>query len=322
MNESRIEIPHSFYVDTGKASKTIDRLGNFDRPNKEVLNRKNLEALSFNFFVQWNEDFSDGRVVHEVWIKRLVSLVGKERVGVEDIVDSDVAGKLEELEGKEHIISAVNTMKAINIKLRYLLIFNKRITDDTSTKAFIGFFMDYSLEDNCFYYEYLSLNKLKAYIKAYTGRSLKIGKGLKVAETYLEAYLSKTDTPFPGDCDELIFNRDGIKVLIEYKKSTSKDKLQVIAQSYKRYYKDADRLKYIRLNIIRKYITQFSACEVPLINVLYSVEETDKKIKIEKIGNNLDEEGSAVFDVEEKPEDNKEKLLNQVRRMVNNDGEF
>ena len=320
VNKSQVEIPSSFYVDSGMASKTIKRLGNFDKPNELLLKLQSLDAISFNYFVKWEENFSEGSIVKEAWIKRIVSLEDINSISVDDIKNSDVDEKLRALEGEEHIRSSVAMMQSIGFRLRYLLIFNKPYPENINDKAFVGFFMDYILEEDKFYYEFLSISRLKEYIKRYTGRPLKVRKGLKVAETYLEAYLSKTDSPFPGDCDELIYDEDGIKVLIEYKKCTKKDGTQVEDQSFERFLQSEDRLKYKRLNILREYINRITSNTVPLINVLYSVEEKDKNIKLEKIGVDLTIEDTLVFEANDVPKDNKERLLEYIRRMGIGDG--
>ena len=221
-----VEIPSSFYVSDGQPAKTIARLGCFDKPDKDLLERNNLDAVSFNFFVEWDENYTDGKMMPEIWIKRTFSIEENSSIDINNIKNSDVIDKLIKLEGKDHIISLTNTMNAIGIKLRYLLIINNKdvFTDDS---AFIGFFVDYLADSDNFDFEFLNLKTIKEYILKYTGRELAMGKGLAVAETYLESCLSKTKTPFPGDCDELIYCNGEIVALLEYKKCTARDDVSV-----------------------------------------------------------------------------------------------
>ncbi len=310
-----VEIPSGFYVSDGRPAKTIARLGIFDKPDKDLLEKNNIDAASFNFFVEWNKDFSDGTMMPEIWIKRIFSIEETTTIEINDIKNSDVIEKLIKLEGKDHIISLTNTMNAIGLKLRYLMVFNKRI-DATDDSAFIGFFMDYSVDKDDFDFEFLSLKTIKEYILKYTGRKMNMGKILKVTETYLESCLYATGTPFPGDCDELLYGNGKIIALLEYKKCTGWDSVSVEEQSFRRYFPGADERKYTRINILRKYIEQKTKHELPLINIIYSVKSDDKKIKLEKIKPDFTLDSTLVFDVVETPKENKARLWEYVNKLI------
>lgn len=311
-----IEVPYLVSTKNGFRAKTIKRLGQYDKICSEALSSFKLNGVSFNFFVQWNSSFSNGQLINEVWIKRNISFNNISNVTDKIISHSDIVQKLQQLEGKNTMIRDAKLFSQLGIKLKYLLLLPIDY-GNAKPDTIIAYFLRLDIANNNLIYRHVSLRQMKNIIQNNTGQTFKMGKRLYYAESQLEAYLSNTDTPFPGDCDELVYDPVNMKVkfILEYKKCTTRDKSYVKDQSYKRFIKK-DKLKYQRLNILRKYIEEIQHQKIPLYNVIYSVNENDLDIKIEEINEELMLNRSHVFLAESTPRENKIKLLNEINNLI------
>lgn len=198
-------MPHLVSTKNGTRAKTIKRLGQYDKICREALSSFKLNGVSFNFFVQWNNSFSSGQFINEVWIKRNMSVNNISNVTDTIISHSDIVQKLQQLEGRNTMIRDAKFFSKLGIELKYLLLLPidyRNVKRDT----IIAYFIRLDIANNNLIYRHVSLRQIKNIIRNNTGQTFKMGKGLYYAESQLEAYLSNTDTPFPGDCDELVYD--------------------------------------------------------------------------------------------------------------------
>jgi hypothetical protein len=308
-------------------AKSILRLGAYDVACKQVLSKNGLDAVKFNYFVKWNDSFTDGEIQPEIWIKKNIIL--RNAVGLDDIqtfITSDVYTGLQNEEGRSHMDRTKDIFSTLDITMRYLMLIDNRNYKKVQKRSLVGFFLDYYGYGK-FDTHQVVLEDLENQIKLYTGRAFQMNKKpLIYSETKLERYLSTTDAVFPGDCDEMIFdNNQNVVCILEYKKSTSNDTRhrKVCDQSFTDYLRQGDNhgkdwLKYLRLNILRKYIEYKQKRQIPLINVIYSVVNKDRQTKVEEINHDLTVDNYLVFDVAGNYTDNKMLLLNKVRELVHN----
>ncbi|EFN4632578.1 hypothetical protein FQH96_20265 [Escherichia coli] len=66
----------------------------------------------------------------------------------------------------------------------------------------------YNVTDDGFWmsFEKIETSKLRDIIAKKTGKRFKMSKELFYGTSLLECYLSKTDTPYPGDVDTIILD--------------------------------------------------------------------------------------------------------------------
>ena len=146
-------------------------------------------------------------------------------------------------------------------------------------------------------------------------------KGLNYSETDLEKFLAieNSGALFPGDCDMLLFDNDyRCRYIVEFKKCTDEGKYCVQDQTFMNYYDNPeeprknDKLKYRRLNLLRKHFETIEGYYIPLVNVFYPTTD-EQVIKIEfveedtfdlcpgrsfvyKLGNNPKENQTALIE--------------------------
>ena len=238
----------------------------------QMLEKFNLEALDFDFFVDWK---TLRFVNDEIWIKRLIN-----NVPTWPVTDKHVLKKwIIECDGQEEISRLGRFRKKYGIVPK-LIIYPESINWDSQNELQI---LSVSLSDAGEIEEIISLtiNDIKQIIKIKSGGPLRIGsKGLIYAYTLLECMLSWTDSPWPGDVDLILF-RNGLvpHSVLEFKKHTLNS--QITGQTLSNVYPSKDKRKYDRLGIISNYF------KIPILIIYYPTTEIIKQVKVERISTDL-----------------------------------
>ncbi|PML28910.1 hypothetical protein BCT82_05455 [Vibrio breoganii] len=207
------------------------------------LSQLGIKSTSFDFFVNWNHNF----FVRTIWLKRFIdekvsSLI--QRRGWQEIFIS----KLKEHEGATQLSNLFTFCNSHKISADFL-VFNENNWNENEPIIYARLTSPSSLD-----VKVISLDELISKISKGTGRAFRIGaKGLTYSTSRLECYLSRTDTPYPGDADILLWNKDqdGFKI-IEFKKHNLSGPIH--SQKLGNYYPRPDGAKYRRLHILSQYL--------------------------------------------------------------------
>lgn len=301
-------------------------LGNFTYGLEEdILNQFNLSAISFCFFIKWNNSFSDGEVDKHIWIKKGLHIPNCQNINIG--LNSNFTNKFLECESLEKVIKNQNFFSSYGLKQSYAIIKDIDICDfhnvTSTTKVMID--QRYNLNSCLFERKIITFDKLKQILVRNSGRPIKMGKNLNYYETELEKLLSihydDNTAPFPGDCDLLLFDDEyKCQCIIEYKKRTDYgSNLTISEQSFMNYI-NRDRLKYMRLDIIRKYFERQKKHTIPLVIVYYSTANDDELqcIKIEEISHDFTIGKNMVFKIDSNasPANNQLLILNKIMDFI------
>lgn len=269
-----------------------------------------MNLVSFCFFVKWNKNFSDGVLDNHIWIKKSIHVKDNMIINLSDKIFDEKFYQNEPL-NKIRLNHAFFSRYDLNLSYKIIkeLDVNKSLLDNQN--ILVNIECSENMSSNQLIKRPVVYQALKEELLEYTGGPLHMGKKLTYYETDLEKILSSSTVPFPGDCDILLFDNDfNCKCIVEYKKRTNKDNVMIKDQSFLNYI-DKDRIKYIRLNILRKYFENKSNEKIPLIVLFYATtNDSDKrKIKLESISNDLSVADSILFDIENKTVSENQKLL-------------
>ncbi|MER2510159.1 MAG: hypothetical protein ABTQ27_15585 [Amaricoccus sp.] len=132
----------------------------------------------------------------------------------------------------------------------------------------------------------VTLAQLQAAIQLKSGGPMRIGsKGLVLSTTALEAHLSKTSAPWPGDADLVVFGAHDRepRCVIELKKHTEKSRLPFDAQRVENYAGPGgpDQRKYDRLSLLAEQVSV--GAPLPLYTLYYSTERTQEDLRLERV---------------------------------------
>lgn len=284
-----------------QALKTNYRLGdityNFD---SNALRSNGLNALSFCFFVNWNNNYLSGTIDPHIWIKKGLAIHEKKRIDVQEPL---LIEKFLSCEPLDAVINKSSFFGRYDLDLSYTIIWKAPLGTLPDNCNVI---IELSYRDSGFQKNIINFGQLKNLLLQYSGRSIVMGKPLIYYETELEKILSLNRSgrtaPFPGDCDLLLYDNDfRCRAIIEFKKRTSRGANISIANQTISNYIEKDILKYRRLNLLRNYFEQKDESIIPLLNIFYSVagDKDDNKIKIETISHGLQ---SGITDYFELPD--------------------
>lgn len=202
-----------------------------------------IQSFSFDFFVNWETN----RFVRTIWFKRFFDKSINGFIGRHEW-KSIIEQYLVAHEGEEQLQNLYNFCEEQKLHADFL-IFNEYNWNVNEKIIYARL-----KSSNSFFIKAITLNELKLKIRQGTGRPFYIGdKGLIYSTSKLECYLSRTDTPYPGDADILLKNNDryGFK-LIEFKKHNLNT--SITSQQLSNYFPHPDGTKYRRLNLLSNYL--------------------------------------------------------------------
>lgn len=132
----------------------------------------------------------------------------------------------------------------------------------------------------------VTLAELAAAITLKSGGPMRIGdKGLVYSTSALEAHLSKTSSPWPGDADLVVF--DAVdhtpRCVIELKKHTERSRLPLDQQRVENYAGPGgpDRRKYDRLSLLAEQVS--AGGPLPLFTLYYSTLCGQDDLRLERV---------------------------------------
>ncbi|NJI27153.1 hypothetical protein HBI98_08065 [Aeromonas veronii] len=265
---------------TKKANINISSGGPESWFKTEHLDKFEINAFSFDFFVNWES----GRLVRTIWLKRFIDISVNELT--KDINwENTIRHLLIKFEGCEQLkrLSMFGRSQMLNV---CFLLFNDDNWSINEGIIYTRLNNDYSID-----VKVITIDELKNKIRIGTGKKFNIGrKGLLYSTSKLECYLSTTDTPYPGDVDIILSNRDFSEFkIIEYKKHNLSTPIE--EQALYNYYPNPDRIKYNRLEILRKYLTN-----AELYTLYYTTDHRlETKIELNSNGSNILIQGKSVY---------------------------
>lgn len=132
----------------------------------------------------------------------------------------------------------------------------------------------------------VTLADLRGAIQVKTGGPMRIGdKGLIYSTTALEAHLSKTTAPWPGDADLVVFDADDHepRCVIELKKHTERSRLPFDRQRVENYAGPGgpDQRKYDRLSLLAEQVS--ASGPLPLFTLYYSTVRGQDDLQLERV---------------------------------------
>ncbi len=277
-----------------------------------VLDRHRLNAVSFNFFVLWSPGKAAKLNRQGIWLKKEISIDGPGKIDLNDAATFDQ--KFFENEPLRQMEQKLAFFAANGFSAAYLVLRDLK-GDLSAVDPEQAVAIQVTCDRGRLKKEPLRLRELQTLLVEYSGEKLCMNKPLRYYETDLEKYLSlhaaETGAIFPGDCDMLLYDDQNMcKVILEFKKTTERDRSPLAEQNFQKYLKN-DRRKYLRLNILRNYFSEKAGGPVPFITVFYSLREKDT-IKLEKIGPALELSGSRLFSISRDPLTNQELLLEEI----------
>ncbi|CAH6828293.1 hypothetical protein [Vibrio mediterranei] len=265
------------------------------------LSQLGIQSISFDFFVNWQRNV----FMRTIWFKRFIDINTRSLIQRDDWQESLIT-RLIEHEGPSQLSNLFNFCCSQEIFADFL-VFNERFWNENDPIIYARLTSPTSFDVKA-----ISLNQLKLKISHGTGRPFNIGqKGLFYSTSNLECYLSRTDTPYPGDADILLWNRNrnGFK-LIEFKKHNLKDPIH--SQKLSNYYPRPDGAKYRRLHILSQYLPN-----TQLYTLYYTTDNRfQTKIELNSVsGSNLSEGRSILL---ESPKDKNDTngILNYLSNCV------
>lgn len=250
--------------------------GSLPKKNKYINKIEDLfiesENLSFHFFTDAKSNIKD-----VVWS---IILIDKED-------SSNIGENVLKFVGKDKIKKQTQLLDRYGLSLQYIVFDDTHRWDLGEGEIFIISFKRRlcKLKNIVAKYNLAEFEKLLLEIQ---GGSMKMNKPLLYSTSTLEGYLADmcqaklnpiNRTIFPGDADLVIYDNNVAKYLIEFKKHTIYGEIK--HQSFLKYI-NYDRKKYLALaSLTRKLGLPF------FINLIYSTNYDDNKIKIELIDTNM-----------------------------------
>jgi hypothetical protein len=245
----------------------------------EKLQHFGFKSFNFDFFVNWNTE----RFVRTLWFKRFIDINVNEFIQTPNWQQL-IKNSLINFEGENQIKDLRIFCHKYNLKADFL-IFNEESWSDESLVIYAR------LQENDVAIKVIRLDELKQKISIGTGRPFNIGsKGLFYSTSRLECYLSKTDTPYPGDADLLLTNADFNQfILIEFKKHNMSG--EISEQKLSNYYPRPDGAKYRRLDLLRQYFPN-----TKLYTIYYTTDSRCMtKIELNSFNNKPLHEGETII---------------------------
>lgn len=216
------------------------------------LEERGYTRATFDFFVDWR----DRSLVELAWSKVLATGGSRARVRQEDA--SLIPSAMD-------VIDAVTNRSAIAaLGFQHSL---RLLPEPFEPPDGIGV-ADQSRGSLSF----RKLRDLEEEIAAHSGGRFRIGsKGLTYGTSAVECFLSKTDTPWPGDVDAVIFDAVSLAPIcvLEWKKHNPRYAGRIADNLFDHYYRRGDQRKWDRLAILARYL------DVPLGVVYYASDASE-----------------------------------------------
>lgn len=306
-----IDTPH-LKSSENKRPKYNPRLGDFTyQYSRRALEAFGFHAVSFCFFILWNKNKTDGDFNRTIWIKREITIHDN---GVVNLADPFFDGTFFANENEEQLYRDLDFFRGHYMQCRYMVVKNLqenfRLSGQTqvAVEVAVG-------EGKCLRKRPVSLADMESMLIENSNGKFKMKKPLIFYETDLERYLSlhsaETGAVFPGDCDMLLYDADGrCRYILEFKKCTPNGPIPVEKQSFLNYIA-ADRSKYVRLNLLRKYMEETEGRKIPLVNVFYPI-ATEQVIKLEEISRDMNSGVVRILQMKNDPEENQYRLFQTI----------
>lgn len=270
---------------TGRPVKVNSIIGNFeDCFSRDVLEEFNLKSTSFDFFILWNEDKTNGDLNKSLWFKRVIEFDDSSNTLIN--INNEFIRKLTVCDSEQYIEDNLHFLSKYNLNGYYMIIKDWVINDNFICKntpiALSLPLLSPLLKKNL---NIMTLEDIEKSLIDNSGGEFSINKPLNYSTTSLEYILAKnskeTGALWPGDCDLIIFDEKyECKMILEFKKCTQYGNIPIEDQSFDNY--KGDTIKYKRLAILRDYLSELSNDTVPLLTIFYPT--TDEKfIKIQSI---------------------------------------
>jgi hypothetical protein len=223
-----------------------------------------LKTFSFDFFIKWNDNFSNGVVQKDIFIKKTAFDKESENY-LSTLNDKDIFYFQELSEMNDYLLPLGFNVHQFSFKER----------EPLSTISIL----DTTINNNSVKHQVLSKEKIQNLILTLTGKSFHIGsKGLHYYTTQLEKDLSLTNTPYPGDCDAILFDEKTKQpiCIIEYQKnnniSTDKEIEELTIDMLTN-----QKLKIIRLELLAKKLS------IPFLVLHYGTNDNLTTVKVEDV---------------------------------------
>lgn len=236
----------------------------------DLLDKYQLKQINFDFFVDW----SNNKISPEFWVKRIADS--------EPIIPTtaNVQKLIYECDGEDYVI---NLAGFVNGSLKYKIFRESTAwarysnNPELQPKPILDVLINKS--GKVTEIKKITLQTLMRQIRKFSGGTTKIGsKGMKIAFTDLECFLSKTDALWPGDADMILLNNSNEAIaILEFKKHTLNAKIE--EHMFERYYPKPDGRKYNRLALLRDSIKE----SIPIIMIYYPTKACHSYIIVEKI---------------------------------------
>ena len=210
---------------------------------KENLAQLGYKSFTFDFFVNWEKNI----FIKTLWFKRFININISELIK-DPNWKSVITKSLIDADGSAYLNDIYNFCNLHHLTADFV-IFNE---DNWSKEDPIIYAR---LKGDNLDLKVIYIEDLKGKISFATGRPFKIGKkGLFYSTSKLECHLSTSDTPYPGDADLILTDKNyNIIALVEFKKHNLNTFIS--EQKLSNYYPRPDGVKYRRLDMLRKYLT-------------------------------------------------------------------
>ncbi|MHT49779.1 hypothetical protein D9J47_22415 [Escherichia coli] len=219
----------------------------------------NLKRINFDFFVNWETLELD----RDIWFKRTVD------VDISSLSYEEVLEALIKSESNGYFLDILKFCHKYKLRANFV-IFND--ANWSEVKKVIYMSVDsYNVTDDGFWmsFEKIETSKLRDIIAKKTGKRFKMSKELFYGTSLLECYLSKTDTPYPGDVDTIILDENyNVISVLEFKKHNMDTPIG--QQQLYNYYPSKDKLKYDRLCMLTSYL------QSKLITIYYTTDQRNE----------------------------------------------
>src|SRR5690606_10997470 len=133
--------------------------------------------------------------------------IATSQADLEDLSNKSIFSKIVECDGEEHLRRSARYLATRGLTYKYIL-----FQDSSNWGHHPNPIVEVTIDEdgNVSQVHRISLVDLKDNIKRLSGGPVSVGrKGLIYSTSSLEAYLSGTDSLYPGDLDQLILNEAG-----------------------------------------------------------------------------------------------------------------
>jgi hypothetical protein len=241
--------------------------------NTSVLKQRQLQVLSFDFFVNWPRR----SIADEIWIKRLV----REEVSPWPVLDPQILMNwIEQVDSPETVQAFQSFCRAQRFRSHYFL-----FKDATRWEADPQAVVEVEITAPSRLPVVTKPSELRQRIRKLRGGSVPIGPGgLIYSTSSLECFLSKTADFWPGDADAILVDEKNLaRAILEFKKHNLDAPIE--KQSLLNY-RDRDKLKYQSLGLLRDRLQ--TAANLPILMVYYPTQLHIKNVKIERLAGPFD----------------------------------